>query len=314
MFRKRFSGGLAVAVGAVLTAGTMVSACDSPSGPGASIPETFREAIYYQRFDAASGLVQVFSVLSTGADERRVAPVAGTQTHPALSPDGRTMAFRSTHEGFPALYLIAPGDTSPRLLTDLGSPFAPAWSPDGQAIAFSAWQNGVLDIYSVAADGSGVTRLTDTPDLDFSPVWSPDGTVIAYTVDEGSGPQSIHVMSADGSNQRALVQGPLEPGESLSSPTWSPDGLRIAFVHSGNTPVSIHTMTADGENRQPLAIPPITVRAYTWPVWSPDGARIAFVAIGDGTSASLLTVTLADSVVATIAAVDGISSSPFWAR
>jgi hypothetical protein len=61
---------------------------------------------------------------------------------------------------------------------------APQWSPDGEWIAFMRDRDDghvitASDIFVVSADGSGITRLTDTPQhFEMYPQWSPDGTQI----------------------------------------------------------------------------------------------------------------------------------------
>ena len=59
----------------------------------------------------------------------------------------------------------------------------PAWSPDGRRIYFDSSRDGNLDVYVMNADGSGQTRLTESPALDAIPVPSPDGRSILFTSD-----------------------------------------------------------------------------------------------------------------------------------
>jgi len=71
------------------------------------------------------------------------------------------------------------------------------WSPDSRQIVYMvSAEDGhtviTTDLFLINADGTGKTRLTNTPDvLEAYPIWSPDGTRIAYVTDIGS---KIYVM------------------------------------------------------------------------------------------------------------------------
>ena len=119
------------------------------------------------------------------------------------------------------------------------------------------------------ADGSNVTRLTDSPDVDESPDWSPDGSRIAFATFR-DGNQEIYVMNAGGSNQVNLTN---TSGDDEGNPSWSPDGSKIAFVFGRGPNSGIYVMDADGSNRTRLADSPIRDAD---PSWSPDGNKIAF--------------------------------------
>ena len=100
---------------------------------------------------------------------------------------------------------------------------------------------------------------------------------IAFSSDR-DGNTEIYVMAADGKNQRRLTNNPA----SDYSPSWSPDGKRIAFVSRrdghvhpirGRPTSEIYVMDADGGNQQNLTNDP----HHDWsPSWSPDGKRIVF--------------------------------------
>ena len=56
-------------------------------------------------------------------------------------------------------------------------------------------------------------------------------------------------------------------------PTWSPDGLRIAYNADPNLDQDIWVMDADGSDQVPLT----TADSFeAFPEWSPDGTRIVF--------------------------------------
>ena len=75
------------------------------------------------------------------------------------------------------------------------------------------------------ADGSEVTRLTNSPAFDQMPAWSPDGTKIAFMSSRDGNPE-IYVMNADGSGQTRLTN---NPGMD-ARPSWSRNGDFIVFT------------------------------------------------------------------------------------
>ena len=65
------------------------------------------------------------------------------------------------------------------------------------------------------------------------------------------------------------------------SPTWSPDGTRIAFASERDDNWEIYLMDADGGNQTRLT----NNDAVDWmPAWSPDGTRIAFSSTATATT------------------------------
>jgi Tol biopolymer transport system component len=136
-------------------------------------------------------------------------------------------------------------------------------------IAFHA-ANTRAGIYTMSPDGSGQVALT-TNRFDTGPEWSADGSRIAF---EREG--DIYVMNADGTGATNLTNSPtIQDG----SPTWSPDGLFIAFA-SVRQNSDIYAINADGSGGE---IQLTTDTRYDdFPAWSPDGSTIAFFAARAG--------------------------------
>ncbi len=232
-------------------------------------------------------------VNADGSDQRRLTNDPSANGWPNWSPDGKQMAFQSNRSGALNIYVMdvlsgsRADDSKVSQLTNSqpgrGGSWEPAWSPDGKWIAYSAQQTSGSDIFLVNLDGTGRQRLTDNKAIDGAPAWSPDGRQIAFFSDR-DGNWEIYVMpapgpqaqvNADSSNVRRLTN---HPGQD-HSPTWSPDGTRIAFVSDRDGNEEIYLMDPDSANLRRLT----HNKAEDWfPAWSPDGKWIAFSSNRDG--------------------------------
>jgi TolB protein len=140
----------------------------------------------------------------------------------------------------------------------------PSWAPSGRRIAFSATTPlGKERLYVVAVNGRGLKRLAQWEDWG-SVLWAPRGTTILFDKHH-DGDHQLWVINADGSGARKLTPRSPLPGRGFSSPTWSPDGRRIA----ASRPNGIYVMRANGRDRR------LVIRGANGPVWSPAN-KIAY--------------------------------------
>lgn len=128
---------------------------------------------------------------------------------------GDQMVFASLRdEKTPQVYLRA-ADGSVRRLTSGMDAAHPRLTPDGQSVVFDAAESAGLgggtqrDLWLVRTDGTGLTRLTDTPANEECPTVSPDGQRLAYSSD--SNPlvgQQIYVRALTGGTATLITSPP----------------------------------------------------------------------------------------------------------
>jgi len=193
---------------------------------------------------------------------------------PAMSPNGKTVAFTSYMRGNPDLYTVATGGGRPtRVAKYNGMNTGAAWSPDGRTLAVTLSRDGNAEIYIVnAVDGAVVRRLTDNRYIDTSPAFSPDGSEIAFVSNREGNPQ-IFVMAADGSNQRRVSM----VGTWNQTPAWSPKkGARVlAYTARDDTSGRFDIVTLDLTSGKLTRITQNQGNNEE-PTWSPNGLVLAF--------------------------------------
>ena len=218
---------------------------------------------------------------------------SGLTVDPALSPDGRLLAYASDRGGKGDLDIWVQqlaGGAPLRLTRDPADDNHPSFSPDGDKIAFRSDREGG-GVYVVSALG-GEERMIARYGRD--PRFSPDGSQIAYWVGDpakvGPSGKKVFVVPSNGGTSRALEAG---LGDARY-PIWTPDGKHVLVegIEDASAPptqasdwwvvpleggAAIKTGAFDAFRRQGLS-------AYMGPGdWA--GENLVFAAvIGDSTS------------------------------
>lgn len=222
------------------------------------------------------GLV-VFS-LRTGEKRCLTAPQLYSEvgdSEPALSPDGKTVAFlRNTTISTAKIYTIALLGGNPRLVSPDGwAVLNPMWSSDGQHIIFNSERTGPNRVWRVPAIGGAGEPETVYP---ATGALSRDGRRLAYV--EGSSfwtlESVISRIKLSKAGGQVLSQNQIIVSDGNQSAQPAPDGRQIAFQSSRTGRPEIWRSDADGSDL--LQLTSFDNGFSGTPRWSPDGKWIAF--------------------------------------
>jgi Tol biopolymer transport system component/serine/threonine protein kinase len=207
---------------------------------------------------------------------RQLTFAPGWEAEPALSPDGRMIAYTSNQSGAANIWIVGVQGGNPvRITAGEGRDSQPAWFPDSSAIAYVVSRRGRDSVWKTAPLGGSSTLLIDDAS---DPAVSPDGSYIAFT---RPGASTMHRIAIAPADDPARVRFLTTDGDGLwdhRSPVWSPDGRTICYAAQN----ALWLVSLDGGKPRPLLDDGEVDRD---PVWSADGRYIYFESLRQGTEA-----------------------------
>uniref|UniRef100_A0AAU1I9Y7 Amidohydrolase family protein n=1 Tax=Streptomyces sp. NBC_00180 TaxID=2903632 RepID=A0AAU1I9Y7_9ACTN len=200
---------------------------------------------------------------------------------PALSPDGRSVAFAALNALWTAR---TTGGRAPRKVLQVPATryvLAPAWTPDGTALVYADDRDGLFAVRRRDLGSGEETVLAEGGRV--FPALSPDGTRLACLDMSGN----LVVRDLPEGAERVLAA-PLGAGGLPGRPSWSPDGRYVAlcdrnrlnqrFREGYNLIRVVDTTTGTAELHALAPHTSLSDRYDSGPVWSPDGRWMAVVA------------------------------------
>ncbi|GIW13560.1 MAG: peptidase [Tepidiforma sp.] len=266
-----------------------------------------RGAIYF----VAQADQRIYRQELAGGPARPITPPFGAASSPAVSPDGRWVAYVHSFEEVDCIAVVdSEGRQWPARLAE-GRDFymQPCWHPAGDRLAWVEWDHPNMPwdgtwLRLARVDASGpLPRLTEStlvaggPAVSiFQPAFTRDGTGLLYVSDE---PGWGHLFRRDlaAGSVRQLTAGQAEHG----TPAWQHGMRTFAELPSGNIAVirsrsGFHRLVvitpAGAEHDVSSALPGYT--AFTAPAASPVAEELAIIASGGRQPPRLITVDLAN--------------------
>ncbi len=140
---------------------------------------------------------------------------------PALSHDGRQLAFVAQVDSRPTLWVQTVGEMHARALPGAAEPLFPFWSPDADFVGFASAGR----LRKIAVSGNGAAQDICTCTAEFGGTWSADGTIVF------AGTTGLFRVSAAGGEPRMLTQIDRSLGELAHRfPVLLPDGRRFLYL------------------------------------------------------------------------------------
>jgi serine/threonine protein kinase/Tol biopolymer transport system component len=202
---------------------------------------------------------------------------------PALSPDGRQLAFTTFDSGVRILYRMnMDGGGAKELVRNIDQYINPRVSPDGQWVFYSSRDEaGKRALWKVPIDGGAPVKVKENVMCQLSP----DGQRIACFYDNRAPdvPLRIMIFPIDGGDPIQTIDVP-QDGSYMD---WSPDGRAIDYIAGRDGADNIWRMPLAGGREQKLTNwqPPTSLWHFAW---SRDGKQLAIV--GDSTTTDLLLI------------------------
>jgi Tol biopolymer transport system component len=209
---------------------------------------------------------------------QRLTDLVGLEEYPAISPDGRSVAFTASVDGLRQIFVRLIAGGSPLELTSAKADHQqPRWSPDSSKIVyFSPASPGEAQgaVWEVSALGGAPRRITSS--LGGADIDRVDGRLACFRLD-GS---RIALVTSQGDGSQLGVLRHFEGGSYYWYPRWSPDARWIAFQRGDGVRFDVFAASAGGGEVRQLTHDNTVLEGFSW---LPDSTGIVYSSSRDST-------------------------------
>lgn len=260
-----------VAVGGTpFTIGTQAPITNSANGDDSPRALLSGGPIVYVSYDNVDVLPAIATVDVT--DNNITSPTfltssaAPDETAPRYSPDGQYVSYQVAPDELWVYDVGGSSSSQPAGAVGLTIDSTPArWHPNSDRVVVNV-TSGNAEVYVVPLTGAAINVSSD-PAFDFQGSFSPDGNYVVFGSNRGgTGGSEVYRVPVTGG--AAVLLSPLN-GESVNTPTYSPDNSKLAYASNGELVVA----NADGSNRQVLTSTGENVGGFDW---SADSSALVF--------------------------------------
>ena len=202
---------------------------------------------------------------------------------PAISPDGRYVAFSVRQHGQTLLYVMQADGTNARIVSNsLDLQGDPAWTPDGQSITSAAEDHGIPHLFRIPVDGRSPTVFVR--DYSVDPAWAPDGRFVVYSGSDIGTTFSVKAVTAEAAAHPLPALTLTRGARHLA---FLPGGRALVFLrgdiqHKNLWLIDLQT----GAQRQLTNVPPdFDIRDFDI---SPDGREVVLERVQEHSDVVLL--------------------------
>src|SRR5262249_40605077 len=247
-----------------------------------------------------------------GSNQQQLTHYRSVSTMPAISPDGKTVAFTTYALGNPKIMLYST-ESAKRL--PFSNPVSsavetPEVTPDAQKLLVATSSEGWVQICLSDASGGNMRRLSRVRAIEVSPKVNPKNPSDVIFISGRGGSEQLWRMNIDGGDLERLTNGE----GYVANPSWSPDGQFIAFAWTkGFEPGNFNIFVMDAAKHDQMIQLTHGVGRNENPWWAPDGLHLVFSS-KRGNSTQIYT-TLADgSSEVRQLTTQGNNIQPVWTK
>ena len=197
---------------------------------------------------SATGITSISVVNLDGSNATQVSPADELSDQPAISSDGRRVAFTGFKENKPNIWVANIDGSDLRQLTSGNADLAAGFSPDGESVYFHRWSGGKVHLLKVPVASRQPVEVSDMQIGNHSFSHRGDRIVVGYFDNKAAQWKVGMLSAADGK-----FLGPVDISLTTQGfPMFTPDDKGLVYGETHNSVTNLWKLSLDSGARTPL--------------------------------------------------------------